>query len=207
MSETQNTSQPELTFQFFRDESGRLRCRCLQLGLTRPVEKADGTKKRYKFGKVMGLPVTQWFGQDEVLRLQTAKEGDIIILTVKGHVTNLHRLEPNQEPRRHYILNSAVITSPGTYEYCLMSIEDAKKWLVDNPMCESAIGYPETAQALQLITGIEIPVNRKQIIMQVGDEALVFRLTKRLDDAKLKGNVSIQGIINNSEMGMIVRIK
>lgn len=103
-----------------------------------------------------------------------------------------------------YILNSAVITSPGIYQYVLITPEEAGMW-IQNSVFESTIGYPETAIALTEILGIEIPVNRKQIKMQVGDEALVFRLTCRLDDPRAKGEQGIDFIRENCEIGLLIR--
>jgi len=67
-----------LTFHFFRDAGGRLRARCEELGVTKPVESASG--KRYKFCKVFGM--YYWFSSEDVWRLQTAGENDIIKVKV-----------------------------------------------------------------------------------------------------------------------------
>lgn len=101
-----------------------------------------------------------------------------------------------------YILNSAVITTPGKYEYKLITLDEAKEWLSRGEF-ESTLGYRETAEALSLLTGIEIPVNRKMVQFQSGDEALVFRLTCRLDSPELKGKVGVDFILNNCEIGIL----
>jgi len=110
---------------------------------------------------------------------------------------------------RYYILNSAVVTSPGTYKYCLISLNDAKAWL-DSRSWYSTIGYEQTATALEELTGIHIPVNREIITMQPGDEALVFRLsfpkgTKRIDP-KQKGQLPRDFILSNCEIGLLRKI-
>lgn len=107
-----------------------------------------------------------------------------------------------------YILNSAVITSPGRYEYKLISLEEAKAWLRGGDW-ESTIGYPETAAVLERLTGVSIPVNRKIIRMEPGDEALVFRLvfppgTPRLDPTQ-KGMVSEEFLLEHCEIGLLRR--
>jgi rhamnose utilization protein RhaD (predicted bifunctional aldolase and dehydrogenase) len=104
-----------------------------------------------------------------------------------------------------YILNSAVITSEGVYEYKLISVEEAKKWLETGEFV-STIGYEETAKALELITGVKVDVNRKQVKMDKDDEALIFRLTCRLDNLALKGNMSIDFVLNNCEIGLLKRL-
>ncbi|MEM2057011.1 MAG: DUF1874 domain-containing protein [Thermoproteota archaeon] len=101
-----------------------------------------------------------------------------------------------------YILNSAVITTPGAYTYRLIGAEEAKKWLSSGSF-ESTLGYQETAVALSVITGIPITVNRKMVKMQAGDEALVFRLTCRLDDPRLKGSVGVDFVLQNCEIGIL----
>jgi hypothetical protein len=69
---------------FFRDEGGRLRCKIPELGLTKPVETADGSR-RYRWAKVFGLYQSQTGWPYEVyLRLQTAEAGDTIELPPLG---------------------------------------------------------------------------------------------------------------------------
>ena len=102
-----------------------------------------------------------------------------------------------------YILNSAVITTAGKYEYCLISIAEAKAWIAAGPYL-STIGYQETCDALSALTGERVVCNRRQIAMQNGDEALVFRLTVRLADPALKGRISDPDFIRaNSEIGVL----
>jgi hypothetical protein len=100
-----------------------------------------------------------------------------------------------------YILNSAVITTPGRYSYRLIGIEEAKTWMRE-PF-ESTLGYMETAIALASLTGVPVKVQRKQIQMKAGDEALVFRLTCRLDDPRLKGQLSPEFVLANCEIGIL----
>lgn len=102
-----------------------------------------------------------------------------------------------------YILNSAVITAPGAYNYRLIELGEVIEFLRGNPL--STIGYPQTAEALSMLTGISVVVNRKQIKMGVGDRALVFRLTCRLDDPTLKGTLTKEFIMANYEAGLLVR--
>jgi len=108
-----------------------------------------------------------------------------------------------------YILNSAVITAPGTYEYKHITTDELKNWLNSNKW-DSTIGYPETAEALQKISNVHIPVNRKIITMLPGDEALVFRLVfpqgYRPDPAQ-KGNMGIDFILTHCEIGILTRHK
>lgn len=106
---------------------------------------------------------------------------------------------------KRYILNSAVITTPGTHSYAVVSIDKMKEWLKAAPF-ESTIGYPDTAEALSMLTGIDIDVKRKTIRMDAGDEALVFRLTQRVELDK-KGSLSVRFIMNHHEAGILRKIQ
>jgi len=104
-----------------------------------------------------------------------------------------------------YILNSAVITSPGRYTYRLVEVEEAKDWLKAGPWT-STIGYQETAEALGSLLGVEIPVSRTQIKMGVGDEALIYRLTIRISDPATKGRIGDpEWLRSHSEIGILSR--
>ena len=92
------------------------------------------------------------------------------------------------------------------YVYDLIDECEAKTWLQKGSF-RSTIGYEETAHALEMITGVPIPVNREQIKMRPWDEALIFRLTKRIEQTELKGQVGLQFIRDNSEFGILKRIQ
>ena len=108
-----------------------------------------------------------------------------------------------------YVLNSAVITAPGTYEYKRITSVEAQLWLQAGGW-ESCIGYAETAEALSRIAGISVPVSRKVITMRAEDEALVFRLVfpqgYRPDPAQ-KGSMGLGFILANCEIGILRRCK
>lgn len=132
-----------------------------------------------------------------------------------------------------YVLNSAVITAPGTYVYGLIDLDAARAWLtapcgiclhssgeMDHLPCRdcegtgrqpfiSTVGYVETAEALADLTGVAIPINRQMIAMKADDEALVFRLnfppgTPRLTP-QTKGLLSPEFILAHCEIGLLKR--
>ena len=105
----------------------------------------------------------------------------------------------------YYVLNSPVITGPGTYRYDLVSAGEAAAWLKSREW-SSTVGYEETAKVMSDLFGLAIPVNRVNIRMEPGDEALVFRLVKRLESALLKGHVSEEFIKNNFEIGLLHKL-
>ncbi|MCX7957436.1 MAG: YddF family protein [Deltaproteobacteria bacterium] len=105
-----------------------------------------------------------------------------------------------------YILNSAVITEEGLYKYNKISLEDARKWLMESEFI-SAIGYKETSDAIEILTGVRVDVNRIQVRLNKGDEALIFRITKRVTDPNMKGELSKEYVLNNYEFGLLIRLE
>jgi len=89
-----------------------------------------------------------------------------------------------------YLLNSAVITSEGVYEYRLVTPREAADW-VRRGGWVSRIGYPQTAEWIERLAGIRPPLSREVSIMKTGDEALVVRLRYRVADPDQKGSVPV----------------
>jgi len=85
------------------------------------------------------------------------------------------------EPRtpRLYILNSALIPSPGTYRYRHATVNEVNRLLDRFDDFTSAIGYESTARALSELLNRRIPYNRISIDMKPGDMAIVFKLRIR----------------------------
>lgn len=109
-----------------------------------------------------------------------------------------------------YLLNSAVITSPGLYHYRHISPEEAKAWYQAGEV-QSTIGYAETAEALSQILHQPVSVSRVSIRMEHGDEALVFRLalppgTPRIDPGD-KGRLREAVIAGHWELGLLHRVE
>jgi len=104
-----------------------------------------------------------------------------------------------------WIINSAVIPNPGKYAYKLITKEDAVKWYEDGEEPQSAIGYEQTAQILSTLLQNPVAVNRTVIKMDVGDTALVFRPNAvRIDPAK-KGTLSVEELLKDYEIGLLIR--
>ena len=112
---------------------------------------------------------------------------------------------------RRYLLNSAVLTDFGTYEYQPVSPEEARRWWASGPEPTSTIGYEETAAALSQLLNVQVAVNRITIKMEPGDEALVFRLvlppgSPRIDP-KDKGQIMKHVKEGHWELGLLRRLK
>lgn len=111
-----------------------------------------------------------------------------------------------------FLLNSAVLTDFGQFDYRSISPDEAQTWYrTGTPV--STVGYPETArtleQLLQLAEGA-IAVARQTITMQPGDQALVFRLAippgaPRIDPAD-KGQIGAHLGAGHWELGLLTRL-
>lgn len=102
-----------------------------------------------------------------------------------------------------------LIPAPGLYAYELISRDQASAWYHSGPRPVSTIGYEQTANALTLIIGHAIAVDRRAIHMEPGDEALVFRLvfppgSPRIDPGE-KGKLADAIMAGHYELGLLRR--
>ena len=104
------------------------------------------------------------------------------------------------------LLSSAVLTDPGTYTYRLVTIPEAVAWLLAGPWL-STIAYPNTADALSLLTGVDVPCDpsRTQTRLEVGQEALVARLDVRLAP-EWRTAVDRDYLMRHLEIGVLARV-
>ena len=58
----------------------------------------------------------------------------------------------------------------------------------------SAVGHAATAEIIKELTGVPVPVNRVPIILNPGDEVLVFQLLKRLEEGKVLSREEIKAL-------------
>ena len=103
-----------------------------------------------------------------------------------------------------YLLNSAVITAPGTYTYRLLSREEAAERLKGGDWA-SRIGYRQTAEHIHSLCGLWPQESREATRMQPGDEALVVRLKYRVQDPTTKGSQEVSD--EDWEYGLLVSVE
>ena len=81
------------------------------------------------------------------------------------------------------LLNSAVMPDEGVYTLKQITETTFTKELRDAAASDnfrSYIGYPETAQLIEQITGIAIEVSREQATLTPGDTMLIVKLRQRM---------------------------
>lgn len=82
------------------------------------------------------------------------------------------------------ILNTAILTSFGAYDYQQIDLEEARE-IVKNNAIQSAVGHQATADILSSLLERPIPVNRIEYTQKVEEEALVFKLNGRPAEGKI----------------------
>ncbi|MGC8593885.1 MAG: STIV orfB116 family protein [Nitrososphaeria archaeon] len=77
-----------------------------------------------------------------------------------------------------YLLNSAVLTDFGEYEYREIGVQEAREILRNGFV--SAIGHRGIAEFLTRILQLPVEYNRIEVKMQPGDIAVVYKIAGRL---------------------------
>lgn len=101
------------------------------------------------------------------------------------------------------LLNSAVVTEPGTYRYSALTASEARALVRSSPW-RSAIGHEATAQMLSELLEIDCPCVREHWRQQPGDRALVFRLKSRPSRAGELTRAEVEAI--GCEWGLLERL-
>lgn len=103
-----------------------------------------------------------------------------------------------------YLINAPILPNYGSYDFNPLTIEQAKELLKKSDFV-SAIGHDATAKLLTHVLEQDIPVNRIQISLQVGDVAIIFRLQIRLPEGKVLGEEELFAM--PFELGLLSRLK
>jgi hypothetical protein len=86
------------------------------------------------------------------------------------------------------LINAAMVPNPGTFSYQNISQCEAVSWLKEHGhKAASYIGYPQTADHINKLSGVHVMLNRAKCSMTTGDEALVVKLAYRVVDPATKG--------------------
>jgi len=101
-----------------------------------------------------------------------------------------------------FILNTPILTDWGEYKFSKISLGEVKSLLQGDFV--SAVGHEGTASLMSRLTKIEIPANRIAVKMQVGDQAVIFRVLTRLPEGVILSETQLQAI--PYEFGLLRRV-
>ena len=103
-----------------------------------------------------------------------------------------------------YLLNTPILTSYGDYRFDgPLPLAAARAFATQ--AVESAVGHEGTARFLSQCLRIEVPKRRAAIRMQPGDQALVFRLLKRLPEGSVLDSEAVADLPH--EFGLLTRLR
>ena len=93
------------------------------------------------------------------------------------------------------ILNTSILTADGTFTHVTITAEQAVSLAQTHwPAVTSYIGHEATAQLVETVLGIPVPVNRVPCQQQVGQDALVFKLNGRSAEGRILTYDDIEAI-------------
>jgi hypothetical protein len=102
-----------------------------------------------------------------------------------------------------WLLNTAVLTAFGTYKYRPLEVDEAVGLIRDGAWL-SAIGHASTAAVLSQLVGVEVPLDRRQIVMEPADQAIVFRIRDRLPENVVLDQALLAAL--PTEFGLLERL-
>lgn len=116
-------------------------------------------------------------------------------------VTEAPSCAPVSDSRR-WLLNSAVLTGHGHYVYASATRADLVRYAAAGAI--SRIGYQQTADYIEAITGQPCPISRESIVMVPGDSAMIVRLRYRVDPATKGAPIALHP--DDWELGLLTML-
>lgn len=103
------------------------------------------------------------------------------------------------------LLNAAILTAYGTFDYKLVTLEEAKQTVREADAVQSAIGHSSTAEILSELLEFPIDKNRFEYKQETGETALIFRLKQRPPEGRILNREEVEAI--GYEFGILRRLK
>lgn len=107
--------------------------------------------------------------------------------------------------QRLILLNSAIVTTFGTFEFSPIELVDARRIVAEADEVVSAIGHESTAAIMTELLEFQVPMNRVPVRQEAGENALVFRLKGRPPEGVVMTREEIDAI--GYEFALLRRLK
>lgn len=91
------------------------------------------------------------------------------------------------------LLNTSIVTTTGTFKLEDISLDTARKFVVENEIL-SAIGHKSTADVMTTLLNINVIADRIEFAQETGQKALVFKLNGRPEEGKILTTQEIEQI-------------
>lgn len=99
---------------------------------------------------------------------------------------------------RIVLLNTSIITTPGTYKLSEITKEAARNECMEavesGHEVLSAIGHSATAEIISEVLVFRVTANRINYVQQVDDVCIVFKLRDRIPEGRVLSRVEIEKI-------------
>lgn len=102
-----------------------------------------------------------------------------------------------------YLISAPILSGYGTYNYRKITLETARRLLSSGFV--SAIDDEITAKILSELLRIHIPVRRTKVSISLGDNAIVFRILKKIPKGEVITTRNLLEI--QYELGLLERIE
>jgi len=118
---------------------------------------------------------------------------------------NYAKLTSGMKNEKITLLNAAILTAYGTFDYKLITLEEARRTVREADAVQSAIGHSSTAEILAELLEFPVDKNRFEYKQETGETALIFRLKQRPPEGRILSREEIEEI--GYEFGVLRRLQ
>lgn len=143
-----------------------------------------------------GVTIVFFSHAEEAYEDEIRKKLDTMAIYIDGEEVTIDQAIEHTKAHKRVplaILNTSILTVPGTYTLEDISLKQARELVRCNEI-DSAVGHQSTAEVMMTLLKTEIPVNRQVFQHQPGQDALVFKLNGRPQEGKILTAEEIEAI-------------
>lgn len=134
-----------------------------------------------------GVTIVFFSHAEEAYEDEIRKKLDTMAIYIDGEEVTIDQAIEHTKAHKRVplaILNTSILTVPGTYTLEDISLKQARELVRFNEI-DSAVGHQSTAEVMTTLLKTDIPVNRQVFHQEPGQDALVFKLNGRPQEDKI----------------------